>query len=119
MKGVLSSGMTWSGAERKNLRVAHINPYFEVNGKIYIPAGGLTSAGTSLTNAMSVQRMFRAIKWFRKQLSDDPNFLKNATARSGSSFRRSQIFISRSLKRADTVWAKAGLRFRLAWLGAG
>ena len=82
-KGVIPSGKTTTEADRKALRNAYINSYFEIGGKAYMPAGGLTSAGTSTQNTMSVQRLFRTLKSFKEQLADNPDLLKNAAAQYG------------------------------------
>lgn len=80
IKGIVPSGKTLSETERKNLRNNHMSAFFEIRGKTYMPAGGLTTAGTSTQNTISVQRLFRTLKLFKEQLLSDPDVLKNAAA---------------------------------------
>jgi hypothetical protein len=116
MKGVLPSGRTWSEAERKDLRNAHISSYLEIGGKLYMPAGGLTSAGTSVMNTMSVQRLFRTVRWFKDQLAKEPDFLKNAAAPSGITLPAEPDLHFEFFAEGGygVVEKKTGLRFRLA-----
>jgi hypothetical protein len=57
-----------------------LNSYFEIGGKAYMPAGGLTTAGTSTKNTISVQRLLRTLKLFEQQLTSNPDLLKTAAA---------------------------------------
>lgn len=83
LKGIIPSAKRTSESDRKALRNAHVNSFFEKDGKAYMPAGGLTTAGTSTRNTRSVQGLLRTLKWFEQQLDNDPDYLKKAGAQNG------------------------------------
>jgi hypothetical protein len=85
LKGVLAPRQGRTEADRRDLRNAHISSFFEMNGKMYAPAGGLTTAGTSTRNTLSVQRLLRQLKWLEQQISSDAEYLNKASLSRGTS----------------------------------
>jgi len=59
-------------SDRKGIRNAGINTPFEFGGKVYMPAAGLTGAGTSVWITTAANRLFHAVASFRRQLTEDP-----------------------------------------------
>ncbi|MCR6732610.1 MAG: hypothetical protein NVV83_00190 [Afipia sp.] len=85
LNGIQPARVPQTEDERKKLRNAHVNSHFYFNNKVYMAAGGLTTAGTSLKNTMSVQDLFRRIKAFEQTIKSDPEYLKKTAERFGSS----------------------------------
>jgi hypothetical protein len=83
LPGVLGLAAHASEADRKKLRSSAINAPFEFDRKVYVPARGLTSAGTSLPITIAVNQVFHTIQWFCRELKEDPEYVSKAIARRG------------------------------------
>jgi hypothetical protein len=81
MKGIVSPNRALSDIERSNLRGNHTNASFGIDGKTYMAAGGLTSAGTSFMSVLGTQHLFRTLDAFEQMLRDNPDCLREAAAK--------------------------------------
>jgi hypothetical protein len=83
VKGALGLARQHADEERKVLRSNAINVFFEYGGKVYMPAGGLSTAGTSIAATMSADRVLRSIEWFWQEIQTNPDWIKNELTRIG------------------------------------
>jgi hypothetical protein len=58
--------------DRNVLRKAGVNALVEIDGKVYKPAGGMTTAGTSIRASLAADQVMRATERLESALRDDP-----------------------------------------------
>jgi len=73
--GVVGLSRTVSDPDRKRLRNAGINCFCEFDGKVFVPPGGLTSAGTSVRSIVLADTIFDFLAWLSNKLEGDPSFI--------------------------------------------
>ena len=78
--------------QRRALTKAHIDATFEYNGKLYMPADGLTSAGTSESVTFTVNSVMRTIRGFENTMAANPDSLKAQFAQAGVTYPNQPIF---------------------------
>jgi hypothetical protein len=115
VKGAVGLSGQLTDGERKVLRNKAISAFFELDGKVYMPAGGLSTAGTSIAAAISADLVLRTIRSFQHELNKKPDFLKEEIEKLGL-----QLPIDPMLKFAffddggfGIIEEKTGVRFRL------
>ncbi len=75
VKGIigLRGGNPYTSDERKKLRSAGISSFIQIGNRVFSPAGGISSAGTSTQAAMLSNRIMRALKKFEEHVLADPS----------------------------------------------
>jgi hypothetical protein len=75
IKGIigLRGGNPYTSDERKKLRSAGIFSFIQIGNRVFSPAGGISSAGTSTQAAMLSNRIMRALKKFEEHALVDPS----------------------------------------------
>src|SRR3712207_3962402 len=81
--GTVNTSYQLTEQERATLRKKHANSCFEYQGKLYLPSGGITAAGTTPTATMAADRVLHALKWFEKEYFCNPNRLREACLAQG------------------------------------
>ena len=84
-KGIVGLGEAISETDRVSLRYAGVNSAFELDGQVFFPRGGLTTAGTSMRATQQANHVMHAIHRVDQEMTDDPDFL-NKKARVVPSF---------------------------------
>jgi hypothetical protein len=72
IKGVVGLSRSYSDDERAKIRAAGISTFVEIDGHVYMPALGITTAGTSTVVSMRAMRILRALKDFDQQMKGTP-----------------------------------------------
>jgi len=72
-----------SEQDRKILRSKHVFAAFEIDGKNYMPAAGLTSAGTSIRATLSEATVLRTVRWFEDHMRESPDYIATTLAENG------------------------------------
>jgi hypothetical protein len=116
LKGIIPPRRRLSEVDRKSIRNSHSSSIFEIAGKAYMPAGGLTTAGTSTVTTATVQRLLRKLKWLEGQLNTDPNYLKEMAAQNGITLPANPDLHFRFFPAGGygVVESRTGLRFLLS-----
>lgn len=75
IKGIigLQRGKPYTNDERKKLRSAGISSFIQVGNRVFSPAGGISTAGTSTQVSLSSNRIMRALKKFEEHARVDPS----------------------------------------------
>ena len=117
MKGIISPEERLSETQRKSLRDKHVNASFEIDGKTYMAAGGLTSAGTSFLSTIGVQRLLRTLDAFEQMLKDNPDCLREAATKQDLilSSQRDLHFAFFPEGGYGVVDAKTGIHFQIGY----
>jgi hypothetical protein len=75
LKGVECSQEPFTESERKGLRESGVNALIEIDGKAYMTARGLSSAGTSFHSLRMVGEVFRRARAFCDMLKENPTYV--------------------------------------------
>jgi len=75
LKGIigLRGGKPYTSDERKKLRSAGLFSVIQIGNRVFSPAGGISSAGTSSHASILSNRIMRTLKQFEKQVNNDPS----------------------------------------------
>jgi hypothetical protein len=73
---VMGVAHNYTDRERATLRKKHINAGFEVGGKVFMPAGGLSSAGTAIEAVVAVDKLLADLTVFENAVTMNPEQLK-------------------------------------------
>lgn len=69
--------------ERNVLRKKAVNTLVEVDGKVYQPAGGMTTAGTSIISTMAADRVISKTENLEKNLRENPEIFQDIAQKNG------------------------------------
>lgn len=69
---ILGLARHYSEDDRNLLRKAGINALVEIDGKVYKPAGGISTAGTSIRASLAADQVIRATERLEAALVNDP-----------------------------------------------
>jgi hypothetical protein len=73
LKGILGGGRSYTDEERAGLRAAGLSaPFVPINGRIFWPVGGMSTAGTSDKASIGSARIMRTLAFFEEQIRADP-----------------------------------------------
>lgn len=73
-----------SDEDRKVLRSKHVNAaFFEIDGKIYMPAAGLTTAGTPIRAIRGADAVLRKVRWFEDHIQKSPEYIATTLTENG------------------------------------
>jgi hypothetical protein len=72
LKGVLGGARPYTDEERAKLRPAGLSAPFVHNGRVFAPAGGISTAGTSAKASIDSGRIMRTLARFEEQIRADP-----------------------------------------------
>lgn len=78
--------------DRNVLRKAGVNVLVEIDGKVYKPAGGMTTAGTSIRASLAADRVIRATEKLEAALHSDPRQFQRFAQDYGLNWPSSPIF---------------------------
>jgi hypothetical protein len=75
IKGIigLSGGTSHTSEDRKKLRSAGISSFIQFGNRVFSPAGGISTAGTSVQASMRSNRIMRALEIFEEHVLADPS----------------------------------------------
>ncbi len=83
LKGVLGMSRSYTDKERVQLRAAGMSTFVELDGRVYLPSLGISTAGTSTATTMHAMRILRALKHFEEQAKADPSKIVDLIRRHG------------------------------------
>ncbi|MFG1479976.1 hypothetical protein V5F53_15155 [Xanthobacter sp. V4C-4] len=86
LRGAEGLSRTISESDRAVLRKKHANAAFEYKGKVYMPDGLLSSAGTSVDSIREADRVVIAIEDFERRAAVDSNWLPRIFAANGITY---------------------------------
>jgi hypothetical protein len=69
---ILGLAKHYSEDDRNVLRKAGVNALVEIDGKVYKPVGGITTAGTSIRASLTADQVIRATERLEAALRNDP-----------------------------------------------
>jgi hypothetical protein len=75
LKGILGprGGNAYSIDDRRQLRGAGLASFIQIGDRVFVPPGGITSAGTSTRATLWSNHVMRTLKKFGEQVRDDPS----------------------------------------------
>ncbi len=80
MKGALGLSQSYDDDEHKQLRNAAINVLHEIDGKVWMTPGGMTTAGGSISATRQSDQLWDCIEQFQQRLTSDPSWLQEVIA---------------------------------------
>lgn len=83
IKGVEGLSHTVTENDRKVLRRKHVNAAFEYKGKVYMPDGMLSAAGTTYDAVREADRVVIELERFEERANSDPKWLRRLFQASG------------------------------------
>ncbi|MEJ0094302.1 MAG: hypothetical protein WDN46_12955 [Methylocella sp.] len=78
VKGVLRCENKITEDQRARLRRNHYNAAFEFGGKVFMPIGFMSAAGTTLAAARETSKMLRTLEIFEERFKSHPEQLEDA-----------------------------------------
>jgi hypothetical protein len=75
IKGILGlrGGNAYSVDDRRQLRGAGLASFIQIGNRVFMPPGGITSAGTSTQATLWSNHIMRTLKKFEEQVTEDPS----------------------------------------------
>jgi hypothetical protein len=75
IKGILGlrGGNAYSVDDRRQLRGAGIASFIQIGDRVFMPPGGISSAGTSIQATLWSNHIIRTLKKFEEQVREDPS----------------------------------------------
>lgn len=83
LKGALGLARTYTDEERKQLRNAGVNVMLEIDGKVYMTPGGLSTAGTASQATFRAIRLRRDADEFIKRVVTEPLWFADVMREAG------------------------------------
>ncbi|WP_279483204.1 hypothetical protein [Aureimonas sp. SK2] len=75
--------VNYTEEERNQLRKVAINTMIEIDGRVFKPAGGLTTAGTSIEASMAADKLLKKVKMWQDALDTDIAYFQRDARRVG------------------------------------
>jgi hypothetical protein len=72
IKGVTGSRRRYTKEDRSKLRDVGITTFVEIGDRVFLPAAGISSAGTSTKASILSNRMLRALRRFEEEVKSNP-----------------------------------------------
>lgn len=86
INGIAGLSHTLTEVDRMVLHKKHVNSAFEYRGKVYMPDGILSSAGTSIHAIREADRVVIAVEEFEKRVAADPTWLPSLFQKHGVTY---------------------------------
>jgi hypothetical protein len=86
LKGVLGLKRQVTECARATQRKANLNTPFEFGGKVFMPTGFMSTAGTTMAAVQESDRLLNRLDVFEQKLIRDPDWLKSVFERHGLVF---------------------------------
>jgi hypothetical protein len=72
IKGILGARQSWQDSERSKLRAAGITSMVTIGNRVFVPTGGISTAGTSSKASVHAMGIMKTLRRFEEQVQADP-----------------------------------------------
>jgi hypothetical protein len=93
LKGIVGGGPCWSAQERAQLRGVGITTALSIDGRVYMPGAGISTAGTSPGTFMKARQVLNAVKSFEEQVEAKQDVIAEAIRQRGGQIHDELSFV--------------------------
>jgi hypothetical protein len=81
---VVGLAVKYTDAQRRKLREAGINSLVEIDGRVYMPGGGMVASGNTFRSSRAADQLMAAAEKFEKFVLENPGRMKQAFSSRGA-----------------------------------